>query len=477
MEIKSSDSHFSNRQFLSHIKQQLNVDLISNIKNIFLNDKTFDNYINFHSTMTFIIKKIDFNEKKLNQMKRFNLFLTDENNTIIYFCSVTVNKYTKSFSTDLYDKDHLLINYLNYLNISNDENNSNDESNQILNNEILNRKLNFIQKLKSQEWEEYSIYNRLFMSRYTPATITISISDGLSFEISDQSSDFIVPSIIDNGTYTGIVFNSGSATLTFTGSVPDNVSFLSVAGGGGPCEEIPSTGGGGGGYILNPITDEYPTFSDYLSSIISNNDSISLSIGKGGQTHGNGENTVFGNYISYGGCAGIEDSGGIGGGNNIDTTSNGGNGGNNSNGNNSNIISTIIPFYIDSTTIYISGGGAGCEFPETQNNTGSTNEPIDSGNSGDPTDTDGPSEDELQYASNATGGTGSGGIVTYYDISNGDQVKIYDENINGSYIVNSYGGGAGSSNGNGEIYYNGTFYGDSYYGTGGNGVIMMWWSD
>lgn len=90
----------------------------------------------------------------------------------------------------------------------------------------------------------------------------INITSGLQY---DQFSNEI---------YTGIIFKSGTGTLSFTGIIP-NVSILAIGGGGGggldSSNGYPGGGGGGAGYYyVNNYT------------FIANNP-INITVGSGGK--------------------------------------------------------------------------------------------------------------------------------------------------------------------------------------------------
>lgn len=440
--------------FLENIKDHLNLERISKLQRKFMKNKHFNDYLNLYNYMNKQLKKIFLQNICLQNMsantyiknnKKIILFLTDDRNVIYYFSGIFImnisnvskNKISFSFDSHNYtDVHNIYSNYIRGFNLY---------SQYILSNKFI-KKLNTIIQNKDGLWKKYVSLsnNQLLMSTYSSGVLTLAASDSLSFTVYNPSIDFLLTPYT-NGISTGIVISSGSASLINSSYVTENVNFLSIAGGGGPGGSA-SSGGGGGGFILNPVTETYPSFTDYLNGNL--NIPIDVSIGTGSNHDHGGISTVFGYYICYGGGKGDSQDtvggGGAGGGNNIDTINNGGQGAPTDTlaERDSTIISTEVPFYeVNPTTVYVSGGGA---FPNLV----------------------------TPFTTESVASTGEGGIGTGGDVIDGiDNIKI-----NGSYIPNSYGGGGGS-NAISVGFYSGSNWGENNqynFGIGGNGVVMIW---
>jgi hypothetical protein len=229
--------------------------------------------------------------------------------------------------------------------------------------------------------------------------------------------------IYNNNGYTGIVFEYPSGTITFNCNYKINLLLVGGGGGGGGTTFFSGGGGGGGIYLNNNFQLDTNTYN--------------INIGNGGNgyttgvTQGPGGNTTITNgiinYFANGGGISYTDSsgtyGGIGG-NSSDGFSTGGNGGNYlplTNGQNSSYISTILPFTIITTTLYLSGGGG-------------------------------------SYFSNYAGlaGKGFGGLTS-------NILGVIGQSATQSISGGGYGGGGGSGSVTG--------------GNGGNGVAIVWWKN
>jgi len=222
----------------------------------------------------------------------------------------------------------------------------------------------------------------------------------------------------NNNNYTGIVFEYPSGTIKFCSS--KLINLLLVGGGGAGYYGLGRGGGGGGGTYLN---------NNFLVDL----NTYNLTVGNGGvagTNNGNGGNTTIFNglttYYANGGGGGSSSSGGSGG-LSSDGITTGGNGGGfpSPYGQSSTYISVMLPFTNVPTTLYLSGGGG-------QSSTTS-------------------------YSGYA--GYGNGGS----DLYPGDMGQSATQSI----PQGGYGGGGGGALGS-DI---------SFAGTGGNGVVIMWWQN
>jgi hypothetical protein len=255
----------------------------------------------------------------------------------------------------------------------------------------------------------------------------INITSGLQY---DQFSNEI---------YTGIIFKSGTGTLSFTGIIPE-ISFVIVGGGGGGGNSTTNGvgfGGGGAGY--------------FVSSQIQPTSDISITVGsKGfggsstptGTTPTSGGNSIltYGSaiYKVFGGTAAAAAG--------SSTTSfaggfyygYGGIGGNSSSANGVSSYSESISIPVaDNTsgypnqTLMISGGGGN----GAQGNTGGES------------------------------GQGIGGIAGQNVSADGQDG--FDYYTSGTYYAGGGGGGAAKSSSGSVNYYNG--------GNGSSGIVIIWW--
>ena len=389
----------------------------------------------FQNIIDQIILKIKVH--KLNIIERNQkqqIYFADKNNNVYLVCNLTITQY-KIFSDISNLSDEVI--YTNYFEqfLKSNLFVISTEQKQFLTN---------INKNKDIRWQDRTQNLNLITSRYTPDTVTISGSNIVNYIYNSPLGSvlsYITPD------YTGLVFNySGvDSDITFS-NIPINTVFnlLVVGGGGGPSYSTCAGGGGGISYIEN-----YNLISDVT---------LKFFIGKGGTMGSDkygisGENSFFDIYQSNGGGGPLNGSisGGIGGSvNNIFGGGGGGGGGvsdinsiggTNSEGGNSGQNSNIyyggdsyfntpgnptinVPFYGTALTQLFLGGG------------GSATSPLGRG----------------------SGGCGSGGLIS-----------IKKCNTNGSYVANSFGGGASFLNAaNPDIV---------SIGVGGNGVVMIWWNN
>lgn len=431
---------------LNNVKNQLNLNKISKVEQKFLGNPTFPNFVYLYEYMNKKVNSLNFNSESLNTNKQFIIFLTNDNQTITYYNNVFV---TKKQNVPQNNNENLS-NRLSFINrLYNDY--INNTNNQYIIPDIVSSKLQkIIRKKKPYHWKRYSSNSWDYMSSYTPSTINIGISDQLTFifnaeYVYGQPSTVAGPEIhvetlsYNRNGYNIIVFPPLQGSIAFT-RLPSSdivINFLCVANGGESSFNQVSdgvyniAGGGGGGYIY--INDT--SFNSYLTSNIRKPLPISVA-----SYTTNVNNSVLGTYMSYaGGNASLDASqGGIGGGNNQGVSNNGGNGGSiSSTSQNSNIVKIPIPIYQEGTysNIYVSGGAAGGA--------------------------------NLTAFKVASGGIGTGGEII--DVSNYSS-QTSTTLSNGSYLSNSFGGGAGA------YLYAQTFSPPSL-GVPGDGAIILWWKN
>lgn len=473
--------------FLNNVKNQLNLKKICFLKNNFLSNKTFDNYLILYEYMNKKIHKLNFDIPNLKFNKNFAIFLADENNIPFYYNNVFLTIQNKIVSSNQSNNQTRIIEiFTNYLR---NFNNQYTPSQLVVGNlnKVLSRKTNEWRNYFSNKWLLSSIYlpETLYKSSSTSSgTITIGGENTLTFEISDNGS--LGYQTFNNNGYSAIIFTNNSstsgeatATLTFSGSpIPQEAQSLFIAGGGSSSynySTASSSGGGGGGFAYNPLTlvlSDIPGITTGYIGTSTSPEYINISIGFGATrsnlpgtilyVNGNdGGNTIFSNLICYGGKGGNYDTqyGGVGGGTNLDPSlyqvGNGGDGGNiNSTPGEDAILSTpngttyttkpfqfvSVPFYpTNPTNIYIAGGGAASYTP-------SANNTLNLGN----------------------GGNGYGGTLTSSTISSQPNTSSYNGSSNTQYSGYAYGGGAGS-----EFYiYKSLGYNNT--GSGAPGVAMVW---
>uniref|UniRef100_A0A6C0AGF1 Glycine-rich domain-containing protein n=1 Tax=viral metagenome TaxID=1070528 RepID=A0A6C0AGF1_9ZZZZ len=446
-------------------------EFLDSVKN---NKPSFEKYLIFFRIFQRIINNLRF--PNITKNRKLVIYFAQENSVVYLFAKIFLTK-ERNFNSLEYVTDEEV--YTNYYSRFLTYNLHLISSKQIT-------FLNIISEMKFKRWFCRKEGNEKIISRYTPDTVTISTTDTV-----DYSYDFsgTVTTYNNNG-YTGLVFNPGSGSITFS-SIPEGTIFnLLIVGGGGSgtiggfynYDNNQYFSGGGGGGIT------------YIENINITNIEYNILVGSGGinnngyKNGGSGVNSSFGTYESYGGAGGIiapsgssiggnggnggsintiYGGGGGGGGTvleyNGETLGMGGSGGSNSSGSNSGNTGTTnggnsfynsidVPFYAsENTNLLLGGGGAGGSYNYSNTNNNSP----------------------------GNGGIGSGGVMS--SIPN-------FKNPNGSYMSNSYGGGASyytlysntknvtpvptsiSTSSSGKYFL-------TYSGIGGPGVVMLWWNN
>src|SRR5581483_2737113 len=91
--------------FLDNIKPQLNLCKISFLKERFLTDRKFDNYLVLYNYMNDKLKSLKYGQNIIsNKNINFISFLADENNNIFYFNKVFVTKNGIATQNENYDR-------------------------------------------------------------------------------------------------------------------------------------------------------------------------------------------------------------------------------------------------------------------------------------------------------------------------------------------------------------------------------------
>lgn len=479
--------------FLNNVKKQLNLKKICILKNIFLSNKKFKNYLILHEYLNKKISKLNFDIFSLKFNKNFIIFLADENNIPFYYNNIFVTIQNKTISSNQSDIQNNIYNiYSDYLRNFNTQVKLSQKTLEKLNKTLDRQSLNWRQ-YTSNKWLLSSIYlsETLYKSSNNNAsTLTLATENTVTFSVSNDS---LIYQIFNNNGYSAYVFYSGSATLTFPAGtvipdIPSSAQSLFVAGGGSSSTTASGSsggggGGGGGGFVYTPLSNYFVDFPNYVGGILTTDVAFLISIGKGGaalqinsspSSGINGGNTTFGSLVCYGGQGSIYDNnvayGGTGGGTNLNPTENeyitgvgfGGDGGSYNSPNSTsggdatlNGVSSIyipVPFYTTNpTNIHISGGGGAAFFQDERLNLG-------------------------------VGGNGYGGELVSIGIDSYVYPYTYPYPYNGSskYPGYAYGGGGGSAYFlfTREFYFGGKY--TSYIsipGSGAPGVGMIWFSN
>ena len=425
--------------------------------------------------------------------QRHRLYFADKNNKVYLICNITNSKTNVLSDIDNLSDDDIFQKYFSQF-LKNALFNPSTEQITFLNNIIKN---------KSTSWSIRKEGLETISSRHTPDTLTSSTLDLVSYVANTPitTNPNIFEYVNSNNGTAGIVFSYAGNT---SGLVDSNIIFsyipsgtifnLLVVGGGGSGAAVGS-GGGGGGITYYP---NYPITNPNLT-IPPTNTQINFMVGAGGlpidplsSSDGiTGGSSQFDTIISYGGGGGVNSSqqGGVGG--SINTSFGGGGGaggsaggtnrlgGSNSLGGNvgqsangcnagasyyslSNVSQISVPFYPSSTTdpstftkLFLGGGGSGSIF-----STSTTTSFNSKTRSYTITTT------ETNYT--ASGGLGVGGLLTVTSSINSTP-PLSSYNSNGSYLgSNYYGGGACCEN---------SLYNYPVGGTGGNGVVILWWNN
>ena len=392
-------------------------------------------YTKLFKTLKSLIKK--FKYPKLNYNFNIRIFFADTNNNIFFEEYIVVsnlfkpsyslsgstsknieesfNKYLKGSLFFLNTIDTDLITLVNY---SADKcwNSVSDTNSPILYSINSNGTTNFA-TTDAVTFNLNSTKNCSNLSNY-------SVYSGFYFHKENK----IISGVVDYTNYTGLSFNSDNGNIIFT-HIPENTYFgTCIVGGGSGSNNYNNSnnsnnsypGGGGGGITAIPyLTD--------AGLIIKPNVNYPYSVGKGGSPKNDGGDSVFNEFISYGGKTPINNLGGISGTTNtLLYGGNGGDGGNADNSNNNGQNSYCLTQYIPNLNKNINCGGGG----------------------------GGTVVNSVPNFSN--GGSGYGGI-TYTS----DTLEKKNKNGYGDQNGDKYGGGGAGSNS--KTY------------SGGNGIIYLWW--
>lgn len=387
---------------------------------------------------------------KINKIVK--IFLADDNNIIFYFNSIFLFIDGKKLSSnDNLSQEKIQSCYNDFISGVNNIYQPSQKQNKILTS--LNIK-------KSKHWKKYKNGRYLSISKYTPSTMTFEATNDLTYTY-NNSLYLTFSSYYGNG-YLGLVYFSGSTNINFS-YIPDvNINLLMVGGGS---MSTSSQAGGGGGYIY--INDN--SFTTFLQDNL--NTDLQLIVGSGGYYESYNENTNTGGGYGIDSFFGVNAvvnnvpsleyySAGGGAFNSIPGNSNGGtsyfgdtqfstNGGggeilNGSSTQPSTLPSLTLPFIITppnlvggSDIVYIGGGGT---LPNTN--------------------------------SLGVAGRGSAGYTTILSPSNTYMASgNYNvTNSSGPNITNAYGSSAGAyitTDSNNNTYFTS--------GSGGNGIIIIWY--